>query len=130
MSPDMQNNESRQRKSDKLFNLVDTMKLFIFLIGGGLAGTGVSFIAPTTAQLDLKVAKIEEQTFDHETRIINNNNKIDMTVKEIGDYVIKMQEIEVLRNQLLESKFVSINEKFEGIKGDIKELKELVKNNR
>ena len=120
--------EIRQRKADKLFNLVDMTKLFIFLIGGLTAGTGVSFLAPTNAQLGIKVDSISERIAADEKEILECRKRIDLRSMRVENYIKAHADQEELQKELFNREIKHLNEKLDDMKDDLKEIKNLIKN--
>ena len=117
------NNNSRQRKTDKLFNLPDMMKLAMFLIGGGATGAGIVATAPTNAAMDLKVHQVQERVQNHDLLINNCENTLVRQSTRAENYIKAHAEEERLRQEVIDRDIEHIKELLKEIKQDVKDIK-------
>ena len=126
----MERNNKRRRNTDKIFNMVDLIKLFVFLIGGGLAGTGVSFIAPTSAQLGFKVDSLNERVIQNEKVIIELRKDANLRYMRVEEYIKSNAEKDALLQTMMNQQIMYLNDKLDVVKDDLKEIKSMIKNRR
>ena len=108
---DPENDNSYKKRV--LIDFKTILQLIIFLIGGGAAGTGLTYLTPTTPQLEVKIHDVEKDLQSHKNSF---NNYKEYQEREID---LQIQNIDI--------KLHAVNNKIDDLKEDIKEIKQLIR---
>lgn len=119
--------ENRGPEARRIFTPQLIGNIILYMVAGGSVGGGIAYIAPTNAQLDLRVDQVHERTVSNK----HNINQLKEAAKAQGlhfnDYVESHDREEELKEQVFNERIERVNDQLDRIEADIQEVKEILR---